>query len=128
MPLKKKNNGGGKMATISQDTRTDAEKAKAKSLFEAKKRQAEEDGADFNTPEFIKQQTAKKKERLLRSLAVGVGGAMMSMMPIASVATPYIPAAQALAAEFASRIIPKQKRKGELYETITKPRLVKKVK
>lgn len=128
MPLKKKNNGGGKMATISQDTRTDAEKAKAKSLFEAKKRQAEEDGADFNTPEFIKQQTAKKKERLLRSLAVGVGGAMMSMMPIASVATPYIPAAQAFAADLASKVIPKQKRKGELYEAITKPRLVKKSK
>ena len=127
MPLKKKSNGS-KMAELKQDDRTPAQKAKAKALFESKKKQAESEGEDFDTPQYLQKKAGERKEKILRSLAVGGMGGAMSMMPISSFTTPYIPAAQAVAAEFASKVIPKQKRKGQLYETITKPRLIKKSK
>lgn len=125
MPLIKKKNNGSRMATISQDNRTLAEKAKAKALFEARKKKEEGEGADFDTPQYLQEQSSKRKERLARSIGVGVAGGLLSAAPMAAIATPIIPSLMSAMAGVAEKIIPKEKQKGELYEAMTNPKIKK---
>jgi hypothetical protein len=125
MPLIKKKNNGSRMATISQDNRILAEKAKAKALFEAIKKKEEGEGADFDTPQYLQEQTRKRRENLMRSAAVGASAGLLGMTSASSIATPIIPSVMASTAELASKIIPKEKQKGELYEAMTNPKIKK---
>jgi hypothetical protein len=116
---------GNKMASISQDNRTLAEKAKSKALFEARKKKEEGEGADFETPQYLQEQTKKRRENLMRSAAVGASAGLLALQPVLAISTPGVPSVMAATADLASKIIPKEKQKGELYEAISSPKIKK---
>jgi hypothetical protein len=67
--------------TIGPDTRTADEKEVGQALFFQRKKMEEAAGADFTTPDFIKNQVEKRKENLMRTATVGVVGAALLTAP-----------------------------------------------
>lgn len=125
MPVVKKKNKNNNMPSISQDNRSLAEKARAKALFESRKKKEEKEGADFDTPKYLQEQSAMKKERMIRAAAIGATGGALGVLaaPIASLFSPEIPAFHAAAASLAKSVIPKNKQKGRLYEWLIAPEI-----
>jgi hypothetical protein len=129
MPVVKKKNKNNNMPSISQDNRSLAEKARAKALFESRKKKEEKEGTDFDTPKYLQEQSARKKERMIRAAAIGATGAggalgiLAAPAPIARLFSPIMPAAHAAAASLAKSVIPKNKQKGKLYEWLIAPEM-----
>jgi len=75
------NNPSRTQTSISADTRSQDEKEVGQAMYFKRKKQEESQGADFTTPEFIKQQREKIKERIGRAATVGLTGAALLTGP-----------------------------------------------